>query len=99
MCRQHLKMPGIPYRVQVRDHPGSSRKDIDNEPSWGEGHQHRVGFKNRFDRLPGLTGQHDEDEEEAIQEFKELQEEQKRGDLINFRDVMTHEKYVDSLLR
>ncbi|KAK5716161.1 hypothetical protein LTR15_009987 [Elasticomyces elasticus] len=49
----------IPWRVQVLTHPGSSDQDIRDEPTWTGAHQHRVGVRNRQDRLPGLT--HDED--------------------------------------
>ncbi|KAK1019429.1 hypothetical protein LTR54_000071 [Friedmanniomyces endolithicus] len=52
----------LPWRVQVRAHPGSSAQEIHDETEWTGGHQHRIGFRNRQDRLPGLT--HDEDADE-----------------------------------
>ena len=48
-------MAPMPYSVRVQQHPGSTAQDIENEPEWGEGHQHRIGYKNRQDRWPGLT--------------------------------------------
>ncbi|TKA71910.1 hypothetical protein B0A55_07200 [Friedmanniomyces simplex] len=104
----------LPWRVQVRDHPGSSAQDIHDEPEWTGGHQHRIGFKNRQDRLPGLT--HDEDagedpgstlssstsdpnsvteeefDEEAKRDLEQLENRQERGDLVNFRDIISGEK-------
>ncbi|KAK1068479.1 hypothetical protein LTR74_005558 [Friedmanniomyces endolithicus] len=104
----------IPWRVQIRDHPGSSAQEIHDETEWTGGHQHRIGFKNRQDRLPGLT--HDEDtgegtpsdasnatsstdgsseedfEEEAKHDLEQLEARRSRGDLVNFRDVVTGEK-------
>jgi len=50
----------IPWRVQVQTHPGSSAQDIEDEPDWQGTGQHRIGYRNRQDRLPGFT--HDEDE-------------------------------------
>ncbi|KAF2164012.1 hypothetical protein M409DRAFT_25783 [Zasmidium cellare ATCC 36951] len=52
----------IAWNVKVQDHPGSSRQDIDNEPDWKSDHQHRIGFRNRQDRVPGLTHADDEDD-------------------------------------
>ncbi|KAK4889265.1 hypothetical protein LTR27_011942 [Elasticomyces elasticus] len=49
----------ISWRVQVLNHPGSSDQDVRDEPACTGAHQHRVGVRNRQDRLPGLT--HDED--------------------------------------
>jgi hypothetical protein len=49
-------MASIPYHVRVQGHPGSTADEIANEPDWevlsGE---HRVGYRNRQDRWPGLT--------------------------------------------
>jgi nitrate reductase (NAD(P)H) len=59
-------MPQIPWQVTVRDHPGSSTTDIEQEPNWGvTGSQHRVGFKNRQDRRPGLTHSSDDPSDET----------------------------------
>nr|POF13967.1 nitrate reductase [nadh] 1 [Quercus suber] len=52
----------IPWRVQVRQHAGSSQQDIKNEPDWTSGHEHRIGYRNRQDRFPGLTHEQDEGE-------------------------------------
>lgn len=57
------KMPhDVPWRVDVSDHPGSSAQDIDDEPTWTGDHQHRIGYKNRQDRVPGLTHEVDSGE-------------------------------------
>lgn len=54
----------VPWRVKVQQHPGSTGQDIQDEPDWTNvDNQHRVGFRNRQDRLPGLT--HDEDSGEV----------------------------------
>ncbi|KAK5115853.1 hypothetical protein LTR85_009447 [Meristemomyces frigidus] len=53
----------VPWRVDVKQHPGSSEQDIKDEPQWTAGHQHRIGYRNRQDRFPGLT--HDADEGEV----------------------------------
>ncbi|KAM0722163.1 hypothetical protein Q7P37_001604 [Cladosporium fusiforme] len=59
-------MPQIPWQVTVTDHPGSSAKDIADEPDWTKAStQHRVGFRNRQDRRPGLTHGGDEHSDEV----------------------------------
>lgn len=59
-------MPQIPWQVTVQDHPGSSSADIEKEPDWAAtGSQHRVGFKNRQDRRPGLVHSGDEQSDEV----------------------------------
>ncbi|KAK5109055.1 hypothetical protein LTR62_007603 [Meristemomyces frigidus] len=89
-----------------KTHPGSSAQDIENEPDWVGGQEHRIGYRNRQDHFPGLThdgdeselspnrgsGEKEEFEREAEEEFEQIQREERRGDLVNFRDVITHEK-------
>jgi nitrate reductase (NAD(P)H) len=59
-------MPQIPWQVTVQDHPGSSTTEIEQEPEWAiAGSQHRVGFKNRQDRRPGLTHTSDDPSDET----------------------------------
>ncbi|KAF1364529.1 hypothetical protein EJ07DRAFT_162285 [Lizonia empirigonia] len=92
----------IPWPVQATDHPGSSRADIDNEPDWKNlhGHDHRVGFRNKQgDRLPGITHRDNERLDDAAElgkeakaEFERLQTRAKKGDLVNFRDLIQGEK-------
>lgn len=48
-------MAPAPYSVTVQRHPGSSEREVAEEPDWGERHQHHVGYRNRQDRRPGLT--------------------------------------------
>jgi len=56
-------MPQIPWQVHVRDHPGSSEKELQAEPDWSANtSEHRIGFKNRQDRRPGFTHASDEQE-------------------------------------
>jgi nitrate reductase (NAD(P)H) len=93
------KMPPIPWRVQTTNHPGSSKDEIEEEPNWNSehAHEHRIGYRNRYDRRPGLTHEQDEhsethDIEEAREGYEKLKKEAKAGDLINFRDIMQNEK-------
>lgn len=84
----------------VSDHPGSSEQEITDEPDWAKvhNHQHRIGYRNRQGRRPGLThdGDHDpykkaEDREfveEAIRKYKDLRERAGKGELLNFQDIM-----------
>lgn len=91
-------MTPTPHRIRVQQHPGSSQRDIENEPDWGAGHQHRIGYRNRQDRIPGLTHQGDEKEEdgdferEALKELDQLHDRIKKGNLINFRDAISQQK-------
>ncbi|KXT09669.1 hypothetical protein AC579_9975 [Pseudocercospora musae] len=103
----------VPWKVDVKHHPGSSAKDIKDEPEWTGGHQHRVGYRNRQDRVPGLVHQGDEqlDEPELVNssgssepeeeiefdqkaktEFEDLKARAKKGDLLNFRDIINNEE-------
>ena len=91
----------IPWTTTVTDHPGSSKQEIDEEPEWKHGHQHRVGFTNNDHRVPGLTHggedvfeHQDEDDradQDAIDEFKRLRKREQAGDLVNFRDIIEHQ--------
>ena len=62
------------------------------------GYLNRIGYRNRQDRFPGLTHAGDErgDEVEfqqrALKEQEELKSRIKKGDLINFRDVITQQE-------
>jgi nitrate reductase (NAD(P)H) len=92
-------MPPVPWRVRVTDHPGSTREDIEREPDWSKEHRHdhRVGFRNRYDRIPGVTHSQDEiseehGSEEARKEYQQLKERAQKGDLVNFRDIVQNEK-------
>lgn len=81
------------WTVHVQNHPGSTKEEIANEPNWGAGHQHRVGFRNKGNRVPGLA--HDGDYSEEFRNArvlrKELQDEETCGQLVNFRDIIEHE--------
>lgn len=82
----------------VSKHPGSTSQEIADEPNWGAGHNHRIGFRNKHGRAPGLThdGDYDlyETEEEraftenAQRKYRELKDKAKHGELVDFRDVM-----------
>lgn len=91
-------MPPIPHRIQVQEHPGSSQQDIEHEPDWTEGHDHRIGYLNRQDRRPGFThegdekGEADEFEGEALRELQSLRSRVNKGDLVDFRDIITKQK-------
>lgn len=80
-----------PWVVKVKDHPGSSAQEIDDEPDWSSGHTHRIGFKNRDDRVPGVTHKRNDYSEEikrAKEQLRQLREEAKGGKLVNFRDLI-----------
>jgi nitrate reductase (NAD(P)H) len=89
-------MPPIPWRVKTTSHPGSSRDEIEQEPNWGSEHQHehRIGYKNRHDRQPGVTHEQDEqyDTETVRAGYEDITRKEKAGDLINFRDIVQGEK-------
>lgn len=91
-----MPLPG-PRDPYIRYHPGSSRQQIEEEPDWGKGHNHRIGYRNRQERNAGFThdGDHDsyenEDDrkyrEEALRERRQLNQGSKAGGLVNFQDV------------
>ncbi|KAF4415881.1 nitrate reductase (NADH) [Fusarium acutatum] len=83
-----------PWVVKVQAHPGSTAEEIWNEPDWASGHQHRIGFRDRNNRLPGLTHKDDEYREVAREKQKYLafQQRAKSGELINFRDLIENQK-------
>lgn len=85
--------PRRPWTVNVQDHPGSSIEDIENEPDWGAGHQHRVGYRNKGFRVPGWTGdeEYHAEFEYAQYERSELEDEEAHGKLVNFRDLIEHQ--------
>jgi len=93
-------MPAIPWRISVHDHPGSSSSELKDEPEWGVGHQHRVGYKNKQDRRPGLThaqDESDEDDETAQEHFQDLKDDAKDGKLTNFRNLVSQQKVTGPL--
>ncbi|KAL5609456.1 hypothetical protein FOVSG1_004137 [Fusarium oxysporum f. sp. vasinfectum] len=84
-----------PWVVKVQAHPGSTAEEIRNEPDWVSGHQHRIGFRDRNNRLPGLTHKDDEYREEVAREkqkYLAFQKRAKSGELINFRDLIENQK-------
>ena len=90
-------MPPISYRTHVRGHPGSSKEDIENEPDWSTTHPHRIGYRDRYDRIPGLVHGGDESDEsdesdssfnrKAKKEEDELRQKLKQHKLVNFREA------------
>lgn len=91
----------------VSGHPGSTEKEISEEPNWGRGHNHRIGYLNRQGRFAGVTHNGDYDpyeteedrsfRDEAIRKQRELREKAKKGKLLNFRDIMKNQT-VGSIL-
>jgi len=86
--------PALSRTAVTTNHPGSTQQEIDDEPDWGFGHNHRIGYVNSDDRYPGFTHSNDENNED-YEEVKEaiegsVADEQKKheGELINFREVM-----------
>lgn len=85
----------VPWTVNKVDHPGSSAEELKNEPSWGEGHHARVGFKSRADRVAGTTHMVDEDlaeDPDAIKRFEHLKQVESEHDLVNFRELVEDQK-------
>ena len=86
------------HRIRVQQHLGSSLEDIEHEPDWGAGHQHRIGYRNQQDRFPGITHRGDEKEDDrdfetsALKEINQLRDRVNKGDLINFRDAISQQK-------
>lgn len=86
------------HHIVVAGHPGSSRQEIRNEPDWGSGHEHRVGFRNLENRVPGLTHSGDERDDSDVSQDVEADQSQQRyhdfeqrvreGKLLNFRDFI-----------
>ncbi|KAK3330022.1 hypothetical protein B0H66DRAFT_611244 [Apodospora peruviana] len=87
----------IPWEVHVKSHPGSSVKDIENEPDWSKRRAHRIGYKDHDGRRPGITHtdyeEHEipEDIKEAVRRRDELRRKIDTGHLVNFRDVIEHQ--------
>lgn len=82
------------WTVKVRPHPGSSSEEIANEPNWGAGHQHRVGYRDKANRKPGFTSEdsgYRDEIQEAKREMTELKREETSGKLVNFRDLISHQ--------
>ncbi|PKS12473.1 hypothetical protein jhhlp_000679 [Lomentospora prolificans] len=85
-----------PWVIRAKEHPGATFEEIQNEPAWESGHQHRIGFRNADNRLPGFT--HglqplSAEEEEAIvrearKKFKSIQDKEDKGELVNWRDIV-----------
>jgi len=56
-------------KVHLTPHPGSSSKEIQDEPSWHPGHNHRTGYRNKDPRHPGFTHDGDYWENEEAKKF------------------------------
>ncbi|KAL1957591.1 hypothetical protein VTO42DRAFT_5702 [Malbranchea cinnamomea] len=86
-----------PHRTDPTYHPGSSEKDVEEEPEWGQVPGHRIGFRDKEGRYSGLT-HHDGDwgDEKMDQEFIEhaqekyarLREKVEKGELLTVVDYM-----------
>lgn len=84
-----------PWIVKIQAHPGSTAAEIHNEPDWVAGHQHRVGFRDRNNRLPGITHKADEHREHVSREKQNhlaMQQKAKSGELVNFRDLIENQE-------
>lgn len=88
-----------PRTTVVNPHPGSSAEEIANEPNWGVGHQHRVGYRNRSYRVPGLTHDPEHDDapskaeiDAARKQRAALQRDITEKKLLNFRDLIARQK-------
>ncbi|KAK2789694.1 hypothetical protein FQN53_001450 [Emmonsiellopsis sp. PD_33] len=88
-----------PHYTRPTYHPGSTKKEIEEEPDWKTASLHRIGLRNHEDRYPGVTHHGDawlKDEleygERARQVEAELQKQITRGDLLSVRDIMTKQE-------
>lgn len=81
-------------------HAGSSKEEIQNEPDWVQTHNHRIGFRDKNDRRPGLTHVGDEWHTEQQRQFldqakreaEELSKEIKDKELIDVREFMAKQE-------
>jgi nitrate reductase (NAD(P)H) len=95
----------------VRHPPGSSEQEIAEEPDWGAGHEHRIGYRNRQNRYAGIThhGDHPyapfwtrEDRryaEEVLRKQRESKERAEKGDLLNFQQIARVQTVSMNLLK
>ncbi|KAK4186269.1 nitrate reductase [NADH] [Podospora australis] len=95
--RPSVRMPHhFPWEVKVRHHPGSTKKEIHDEPEWTKRSSHSIGFKNQEGRRAGISHpdhedldpEHAKEIEEARQKRAELKNHIDAGDPVNFRDVI-----------
>ena len=86
-----------PGQIRVGNFEGATKEEVEQEPAWSTGGNHRVGFLNNQSRLAGITrdGDHEEEEEadhtftkEAIAKYNTLKQAAHDGKLLNFQDVM-----------
>lgn len=90
----------VHYVRPNKGHRASSESDILNEPDWAQTHNHRIGFRDRNDRRPGITHHGEEWTSEQEREFlaqarkeaKELGEKLGEHDLLNVREFMTKQE-------
>jgi nitrate reductase (NAD(P)H) len=83
------------WKVTIQDHPGSTWDDILSEPDWDIGHNHRVGYNNKDNRIAGFSSEYDEyrkESERAQEHYENAKDGKKQGDLVNFRDVIKNQK-------
>ncbi|KAL8737783.1 MAG: hypothetical protein Q9181_001346 [Wetmoreana brouardii] len=91
-------MPPLPHRIEMQRHPGSSQQDIENEPDWADNREHRIGYTNRQDRKPGFTHEGDErDNEDAFEakasgKLQNLRSRIRKGELVDFRDIVANQE-------
>lgn len=96
-----INMTPPPHDTQPsKSHPGSSGDDILNEPDWHKTYAHRIGFRDRHDRQPGLTHHGDEWDTEEKRRFliqgkkeaEDLVKELGEHELLSVRDFMTKQE-------
>lgn len=91
-------MGSIPHHTWTRDHPGSTKEEILEEPEWQTARGHRIGFRDRESRAAGLTSIGDESREDrefweqARKKAEQLKEELGKGKLMTVRDFMTKQE-------
>ncbi len=96
----------IPHHTHPdRSHAGSSKEEIQNEPDWVHTHNHRIGFRDKDDRHPGLTHVGDECHTEKQRQFldqakkeaAELRRQITNKELINIREFMEKQEVRTSI--
>ncbi|PGH08836.1 hypothetical protein AJ79_05840 [Helicocarpus griseus UAMH5409] len=92
-------MTAVAHFTRPRYHPGSTRREIEDEPDWRTAGLHRIGLRNRQNHFPGLTNRGDEwlkeeleYEAHAIETEEELKKKIEHGELLTVRDVMAKQE-------
>lgn len=83
--------------IIVRPHPGSTWEEILNEPDWAVSRPHRPGHKDPQGRYAGSTHVSEDfaEKEQAQVELRDLEERARKGELLNFREIIDLQKEIE----